>query len=135
MLALPPTHIAALGNMEFKPSCRKSAAVYLRCVETGGSKRGAPLSPELRRQYCERLLEYAQAITNETSKAKLLNRVRAVLENLKKTQLQQNVNSEVELNTRNLHTVHSMMGMLENLHDSLQVQQRLVDNNQAELAD
>ena len=89
---------------------------------------------EEREQLCKRLLQYAESIGEPSSKLKALNRARGVLDNLKAERLQQNFANEARLNEVNLHNVQTMISMLENMHDRLQVQTILNQDNQAQVA-
>ena len=84
---------------------------------------------EERRTLCNRLLEYANTITNVICKAKAIARVQKVITELDRAQLQQNNANEAELIATNLHTVDTTLGQLENMRDRLTVQCRTNQSN------
>ena len=69
--------------MELAPLTRKTAAVVLKAVESGTTRRGLTMPVAQRRQECGRLLTYYETLTNSMAKAKALNRVREIFEKLK----------------------------------------------------
>ena len=93
------------------------------------------MSVAQRRQECGRLLTYIETLKDPTAKAKALNKVREVFEQLTSVEMQQNIQNTADMGKVNLQTVRTMRGLVESLEDRITAQQHLLKESNEIAAD